>query len=103
MRLALGLLCTVFVASATLAETPGGLAERASAWLASLDDRQRRAASYDFDDGERFDLRLAPMGLEGLRRDAMSDEQWQAWLGVLGSTLSESGLRKVETIMSLER
>lgn len=100
-------LTTVFaallVASAIRAQTPAGLPERASAWLASLDASQRRAASYDFDDDERFDLRLAPMGLEGLRRDKMTDAQWQAWLGVLRSTLSESGLRKVETIMSLER
>ena len=56
-----------------------------------------------FDDEERFDLRLAPIGLEGLRRDAMSDAQWQAWLGVLGTTLSMRGLQKVEAIMANER
>ena len=33
----------------------------------------------------------------------MSDAQWQAWLAALGTTLSDRGRRKVETIMSLER
>jgi hypothetical protein len=33
----------------------------------------------------------------------MSAEQWESWLGVLRTALSEGGLRKVETIMSLER
>ena len=79
------------------------LTQRAHAWVASLDAEQRRDALYPFDDAERFDLRLAPFGLEGLRRDDMSEAQWQAWLEVLGTTLSPHGLQKAETIVSLER
>ena len=79
------------------------LTRAAAEWLASLEDEQREEALYSFADDERFDLRLAPIWLEGLRRDDMTEAQWQAWLGVLSTVLSETGLAKVETIMSLER
>jgi hypothetical protein len=72
-------------------------------WVASLDEDQQGEALFRFDDDERLDLRLAPIGLDGLRRDAMSEAQWQAWLDALGTTLSDAGRRKVETIVSLER
>ena len=70
------------------------LTGRARAWVDTLDAGQRGDALYDFDDEERFDLRLAPFGLEGLRRDGMTEVQWEAWLEVLGTTLSPSGLQK---------
>ncbi len=72
-------------------------------WAATLDEKQRERARYDFDDEERFDLRLAPMGLEGLRIDEMSETQWQLLRTALGQVLSEDGLHKVDTIRSLER
>ena len=74
-----------------------------SALVAGLDDRQRRKALYAFDDDERFDLRLAPIGLEGLRIDEMSDAQWRALESMLGEVLSPAGLEKMNTIRSLER
>ena len=100
----LGVLLAVFALAAS-AKTVGerGLTEAAAAWLASLDDDQRDEALYAFDDGERFDIRLAPIWLEGLRRDSMSESQWKGWLGVLATTLSPEGLRQVETVISLER
>jgi hypothetical protein len=72
-------------------------------WAATLDEKQREHARYAFDDVERFDLRLAPMGLEGLRIDEMSEAQWQLLHTALGQVLSEEGLHKVDTIRSLER
>ena len=72
-------------------------------WTATLDEKQRARARYAFDDKERFDLRLAPMGLEGLRIDEMSETQWQLLHTALGQVLSEEGLHKVDTIRSLER
>ena len=72
-------------------------------WAATLDEEQRDRARYAFDDEERFDLRLAPIGLEGLRIDEMSDNQWQMLHAALGQVLSEEGLQKVDTIRSLER
>ena len=71
-------------------------------WATTLDEEQRDRARYAFDDAERFDLRLAPMGLEGLRIDEMSDAQWQGLHTALGRVLSEEGLQKVDTIRSLE-
>ena len=93
----------VSLASLVRADAAADLTAAVAAWLASLDDDQRDTALYAFDDDERFDLRLAPIGLEGLRRDAMSDAQWQAWVGALGTTLSMRGLEKVEAIMANER
>lgn len=71
--------------------------------VAGLDDDQRKQALYAFEDEERFDLRLAPLGLEGLQVRQMSDAQWRSLRAALGSVLSPVGLEKVETIRSLER
>ena len=90
-------------ASTLHAVTPSSLSRAVSSWPDMLDGEQRDEVVYSFRDEERFDLRLAPIRLEGLRREQMSEPQWQAWLAALGTTLSESGLEKVETIMSLER
>ncbi len=79
------------------------LGDAMARWAATLDEEQRDRARYAFDDTERFDLKLAPMGLEGLRIDEMSDTQWQQLHGALGRVLSEEGLRKIDTIRSLER
>src|SRR5262249_55226631 len=79
------------VAELVRADGAAELTSAVASWLASLDARQRHTAVYTFEDDERFDLRLAPVGLEGLRRDAMTDAQWQAWLAALGTTLSTKG------------
>jgi len=100
---ALGAAALLPLAALARADGAGDLTAAVAAWLASLSDDLREAADYRFDDAERFDLRLAPIGLEGLRRDAMSDAQWQGWLGALGTTLSMRGLAKVEAIMANER
>ncbi len=72
-------------------------------FVSGLDTEQRDEAMYDFDDDERFDLRLAPLWLEGLRIDQMSDSQWKTLEGLLGGVLSAEGLAKMNTIRSLER
>jgi hypothetical protein len=102
-RLAAAALALVSLASLVRADAAADLTARVAAWIASLDGDQRDAAQYAFDDDERLDLRLAPVGLEGLRRDAMTDAQWRAWVGALESTLSMRGLAKVEAIMANER
>jgi hypothetical protein len=78
------------------------LGDAMKGFSATLDEEQTADARYDFNDKERFDLRLAPMGLEGLRIDEMSDAQWQLLHGALGQVLSQEGLDKVDTIRSLE-
>ena len=103
LRVGVVVVAVIGAAAGLRAETPVDLTTATAGWLASLSDEQRDDAVYRFDDSERFDLRLAPFGLEGLRRDAMDEEQWQAWRAVLATTLSGQGLHKVETAMSLER
>lgn len=68
----------------------------------TLDEDQRDEALYAFDDDERFDLRLAPLGLEGLRVDEMTDAQWATLEGLLGYVLSAEGMNKLNKIRSLE-
>ena len=69
-RIAAALAAAALVWFAALARAEGAadLTAAVAAWLASLSDDLRDAADYRFDDEERFDLRLAPIGLEGLRR-----------------------------------
>ena len=83
-------------------ESPSSLTAEASKWYAALNDDQRDEVLYEFDDDERFDLRLAPIWLEGLRRDDMTGAQWQGLREVLQTTLTPLGMQKVETVMSLE-
>lgn len=72
------------------------------AFIATLDADQRDTALYSWDDDERFDLRLAPLGLEGLRVDAMTDAQWTELEALLGQVLSPEGIATMNTIRSLE-
>ncbi len=95
----------LFSKNASAGSDPFALAlgDAMARWAATLDEEQRDRARYAFVDEERFDLRLAPMGLEGLRIDEMSEAQWQLLHTALGRVLSEEGLSKVDTIRSLER
>ena len=70
--------------------------------VASLDTSQRDDGIYTFDDEERFDLRLAPLWLEGLELNDMRAEQWTDLRRALGAVMSERGLAKADTIRSLE-
>ena len=106
-RLAVAFGCAVLSLSGaagteTARDTPARMAAAAAGFLDSLDDGQRRTASYAFDDDERFDLRLAPIFLDGLRMDRMDPDQLRALRRLLGSALSPGGLAKLDTIMSLE-
>ena len=87
---------------ADLAAVEARLSEQVGAFAASLDAKQKYRALYAFEDSERFDLRLAPLGLEGLRIDAMTEDQWSVLHGALGQVLSPEGLAKADTIRSLE-
>ena len=102
-KLALGIASLGIAWSGGATGVGSQLAAAVSAWLEGLDADQRDSVHYADDDAERFDLRLAPMGLEGLSGEEMSESQWRQWLDALGLALSAEGRRKVETIMSLER
>ncbi len=74
----------------------------AAAWLTTLDDDQLDTVLYQFDDFERYDIRFAADGLEGLRRDKLSTQQWQSLLELFDIVLSRQGLETVKNVMSLE-
>ena len=99
----LALLGIVSVAQAEDDAIARALGEGMAGFVASLDDDQRDRALYAFDDDERFDLRLAPLGLEGLKISEMSNDQWVELEGLLAGVLSPAGLEKMNTIRSLER
>jgi hypothetical protein len=74
----------------------------ARAFSDSLDAEQHHQASYGFDDDERFDLRLAPLFLDGLSMQAMEPRESELLLALVASGLSAEGFAKVEAIRSLE-
>jgi hypothetical protein len=97
--------CAALVATQTGAESEDvalRMASAGTAFLSALDDGPRRSASFAFDDDERFDLRLAPFRLDGLKLSDMNPEQQLAARELLATGLSPRGLAVVETIMSLE-
>ena len=99
----LALLAAISAAQAGDDSITKALGEGMAGFVAGLDENQRDEALYAFDDAERFDLRLAPIGLEGLKISQMSDAQWVELEGLLSGVLSPAGLEKMNTIRSLER
>ncbi len=75
---------------------------KATAWLETLDDQQRNAASFDFDSDERLNWHFIPRDRLGLPIKQMSLTQRRAAYGLLRSGLSHEGYLKATTIMSLE-
>ena len=60
------LLATIANAAPGTGGVAGEMAEAAQTLQKSLPAAQREQMSYAFEDSERFDLRLAPLFLEGL-------------------------------------
>lgn len=108
LRFVLILLATTRVAiPSAAADEPaptvaGAMASMASALRASLPAADREDASYAFEDSERFDLRLAPFGLEGLEMERMSPTTKEHLGGLLEASLGPVGRRKADEIRALE-
>lgn len=100
--IATGAVAFAVAATPTPSDTASRLTAAAQSFLASLDAGQRKDVEYDFDDSERFDLRLAPIGLDGIALSDLDAEQRARARDLRAAALSEQGLRKVELIMSLE-
>ena len=102
----LALLLLLFPTVASAQGSPPDAAARLGAgmgaFVATLDEDQRDTALYAWEDDERFDLRLAPLGLEGLRVDEMTDAQWAELEALLGQVLSPEGIETMNTIRSRE-
>ena len=71
-------------------------------FLSALDDRQRAAASFPFDDPGRTRWAYVPRARIGLPLRAMNAEQRAAAFAVLGTGLSERGTRLAHGIIELE-
>jgi hypothetical protein len=75
---------------------------KATAWLETLDDQRREAASFAFDSDERLNWHFIPRERLGLPIKQMSLAQRRAAYALLRSGLSHAGYLKATTIMSLE-
>ena len=70
--------------------------------LATLDDAQRRAAQWPFEDAERFNWHYVPRPRAGVAIEAMGAAAKAAVHDLLRHALSETGYRKASDIMALE-
>ena len=68
----------------------------------SFPTSQSHAASYSFEDPERFDLRLAPFFLEGLKMADMGSDSKLRLEDLLAASLGTTGLRKADEVRALE-
>lgn len=114
-RLAIAaLLAAVFVSSTAwsyylrLVTTGESMSEAAEKFLATLDETQRKAATFDYDDPRRVDWHFIPLPLgdkperEGLKVNQMNEGQRKAALALLETALSEAGYDKATKIMAME-
>jgi hypothetical protein len=78
------------------------MVEAATHWLASLTVEQRAAASVDFASPERHDWHFVPRERRGLSLKAMTAAQKPLAYALLATGLSQRGLGKALSIMSIE-
>lgn len=85
------------------------MADAAKAFLGTLNEEQKKKASYAFDDKKRLTWFFTPQQDKekkftrfGARLEEMTPEQKTAALGLLKTGLSKSGYEQATTIMSLE-
>ncbi len=97
------LLLACLVAASAGAESLSERLDRAgAAWASSLRPEARAEAGYDFEDEERFDVHFAPIALEGLRLDAMTEAERSLVDELLAVVLSKKGLERVRHVRELE-
>src|SRR5262249_19341459 len=78
------------------------MTEAANRFLASLTPEQRAKATFSFDDAERVNRFCVPSERKGLPLREMSPYQKHLASALVSAGLSQSGLMKAVTIMSLE-
>lgn len=101
--LALAALMMLPAAPAAAADHVGtAFAAAATAFLATLDDRQRRQVAFAFEDAERFDWHYTPRARKGLPLGEMAPAQREAALVLVRTGLSESGYARVAGVIALE-
>lgn len=78
------------------------MARAAAAFLEGLDEQQRAAATFPFEDSEREDWHFVPRRRAGLPLDAMTSRQRELAHALLASALSARGHATVRNIIVLE-
>jgi hypothetical protein len=74
----------------------------ARAWLDSLDDGQRAAAQFPFDDAERFVWMYVPGPRDGLALRDMTASQRAAASAIVGASMSARTAGEIAAIIALE-
>lgn len=87
----------------TMARAAHEMAHSAEHLVASLTDEQKQRALFDFSDEYRYDWHFIPRDRRGLPWKEMNGAQRQLATALLASGLSQRGLIKAATIMSLEQ
>jgi len=92
------------IGAALLKPTPGiSMTEAAQAFLKTLRNEQRPAATLPYDDARRVDWHFIPKdSRKGLVVSEMGSTQRKAARALLASAMSETGLKKSVQIMELE-
>ena len=84
--------------------SPGeDMADAAGRFLAALTTDQKAKATFPLQDDERFNWHFIPKTRNGLQVKEMTPEQRPLAFGLLNSAMSQRGLLKATTIMSLEQ
>lgn len=83
-------------------EPAAEMAASASAWLASLTPEQRAKATFEFKHDERLNWHFIPRDRKGLAWGELTPAQQHLAHALLATGLSQRGLVKASTIMSLE-
>jgi hypothetical protein len=110
---ALGLAALLLIAAYKRAEPSSVMADAANAFLNSLWPDQKAKVSYAFDDDERLSWHFVPTGAnykpgdrelrKGMPLRAMQPFQRELATALLAARLSQQGVIKAQSIMSLEQ
>jgi hypothetical protein len=79
------------------------MADAATRFVAALSDEQRAKATFVWSDDERLNWHFVPKERKGVQLRELGVAQQHLAQGLLGSALSQRGLLKATTIMSLEQ
>lgn len=89
--------------AAGLSAVSAEMAQAATRLLESLSPEQRKTATFDFKDNERFNWHFIPRPRKGVTLKEMTEPQRELARALLKSGLSDRGNQTVLTIMSIEQ
>lgn len=81
---------------------PSEMVQAAQAFVASLDAAQKAEACFPFNSEVRFDWHFVPRERPGVALEQLSDAQKDLAIALIGTALSEMGMKKVANIRELE-